>query len=63
MPQAPVLDGQPHFHHPHKELGEMHLTELKVKALHVTTCNTQQFFKTRGDLLTSEFCSGFRVET
>lgn len=45
LPQARVLDGQPYFHHPHKELEEMHLTELKVKALHVTYSNS---LKTEG---------------
>lgn len=38
--QARVLDSQPHLHHPHEELGEMHRTELKLKALHVTYSNS-----------------------
>lgn len=42
LPQAPVLDGQPCFHQLHKELGEMHLTELKVKALYVTQSNSSE---------------------
>lgn len=40
IPQAPGLDRQPRFYHLHKELGEIHLTGLKVNALNATDSNS-----------------------
>lgn len=39
LPNGPVLDRQLHFHHPHTELGEIHLTGLKENALNARDNN------------------------